>query len=93
MEYASSFLAAVFRLMMSNSWLCDQIDRITRKGLARRIGMDQVDAQQTYATGRDFLMKQDRRQMINDAMPGPWRKRHRGVDHNETKSQYIRLSE
>ena len=50
-------LNAVFGLMMSNSRLCEQIHGMMRHGLCSGLGMDQVDAQQSYSTSTDYEMK------------------------------------
>ena len=72
-EYKVLFecLYPVFDLMMSNSHLCEQIHGMMRHGPRSGIGMDQADAQQTYATATDFEFKNERRQMVLNALPEP----------------------
>jgi len=69
-------------MMTSNSRLCEQIHGMMRFGLSRSIGMDQADAIQTYATSRDFEMKDERRRMDLDAMEDRPRKKSQAVKHN-----------
>ena len=77
----------MFGMMMSNSRLCEQIHGMMRFGLSSAIGIDQADAQQTYATGPDYEMKQERRESAMDAMPEPPTKKYRRVKHNHSKVQ------
>ena len=86
-------LYAVFGLMMSNSRLCEQIHGMMRHGLRSGIGMDQADAQQTYATATDFEFKNERRQMVLNALPEPPTKKRKSVEHNKTKLQQQKLSD
>ena len=62
-----------------------------RFGLLSSIGMDQADAQQTYATGPNYEMKQERRETAMDTMPEPPTKKYRRVKHNHTKVQQRQL--
>ena len=55
--------------------------------------MDQADAIQTYATSRDFEMKDERRCMALDALEYRPRKKFQEVKHNRTKTQFHRMSE
>ena len=81
-------LHSVFGLMMSNSRLCEQVHGMMRHGLRASIGMEQADAQRSYATSIDHEMKQQRRAMSNDNRE----KRRKGIDHDKTKLQQQKLS-
>jgi hypothetical protein len=70
-------LHCVFGLMIPNSRLCKQIHGMMRHGLCSGTGMDEGDAQQSYATSTDYDMKQERRQMIHDSSLEPPSKRTR----------------
>ena len=74
--------------MMSNSRLCEQVHGMMRHGLRASIGMEQADAQRSYATSIDHEMKQQRRAMSNDNRE----KRRKGIDHDKTKLQQQKLS-
>lgn len=56
-------LHATFGMMMSNSRLCEQIHGMMRHGLRDGTGMDEADAQRSYATSTDYNMKEERRRM------------------------------
>ena len=93
-EYPVLFecLEAVFGTMMSNSRLCEQIHGMMRHGLRSSIGMDQADHQRMYDTGTNYLMKEERRNMMStDA--NAFRKKHKKArQHSKTKGQQQRMS-
>jgi hypothetical protein len=71
--------------MMPNSRLCEHIHGMMRHGLSSGLGMDQVDAQQSYSTSTDYETKQELREMVLEEDGKPAAKRHKGIDHNKTK--------
>ena len=82
-------LYSVYGLMMSNSRLCKPVHGMMRHGLRGETGMDEADAQRSYAVGTDYILKQEQREI--SAVDRS--KRKKGVDHNKTKSQQQKLSE
>jgi hypothetical protein len=79
--------------MMSNSRLCcEQIHGMMRHSLCSGLGMDQVNAQQSYSTSTDYEMKQESREMVLEEDGKPAAKRQKGIDHNKTKQQHQKLS-
>ena len=54
-KYSILFVAlcAVFRMMMSNSCMCEQIHRMMRHTQRAGIGMDESDVQKAYAVDID----------------------------------------
>ena len=88
-------LHAVFGLMMSNSRLCEQIHGMMRHSLkSSGPGMDQIDATLFYATGTDYVMRRERRDLLSGRQEGqPPKKKLKSLDHNKTKPQIVMLSE
>ena len=88
-------LHAVFGLMMSNSRLCEQIHGMMRHSLkSSGPGMDQIDATLFYATGTDYVMKRESRDLLSGRQEGqPPKKKLKSLDHNKTKPQIVMLSE
>ena len=84
-------LHAVFGLMMSNSRLCEQLHGVMQHNLRSGTGMDEVDARQTYCTGRRYEMRQERRNMVSSSTERPTKK-FCGVKHSKTKEQIEFLS-
>jgi hypothetical protein len=78
--------------MISNRRLCEQIHGMMRHGLRSGLGMNQVDAQQSYSTSTDYEMKRERREMVLEEDGKPASKRHKGIDLNKTKQQHQKLS-
>ena len=56
--------------------------------------MDQIDATLFYATGTDYVMKRESRDLLSGRQEGqPPKKKLKSLDHNKTKPQIVMLSE
>ena len=85
-------LYSVFGTMLSNSRLCEQIHGMMRHGLRIQVGMEQSDHQRIYNSGIDHEMKEERRNMAEEA--SDFRDKHKKAKkHASTKDQHVRLSQ
>ena len=88
-EYPVLFdaLYAVFRLLPSNSRLCEQIHGMLRHSFKCEIGMDQADAQYSYNVNTEYHFREVRRALINTKVDADGNRVAKVGKHDRTKAQ------
>ena len=86
-EYSVLFeyLHVVFGLMMSNRRLCEQIHGMMRATLRSGTYMDEADARRSFASGLDYSLKQERRDLVSELV-GPPKTKYRPVKDKRSKT-------
>ena len=88
-EYPVLFdaLYAVFRLLPSNSRLCEQIHGMLRHSFKCEIGMDQSDAQYCYLVNKEYYLREVRRALNNTKKDADGNRATKAGKHDRTKTQ------